>query len=105
MIGTRIAASIVIVMMSIFALSCCCECVFYQIRRSVSTLPVKVNRFMHAQRWVEWSDVVRPSLVIHNPPGDLSEPRSLLAVLIREGDTGVPVVHLFTAETLVSRYE
>jgi len=104
MIGTRIAASIVSVIMSMFPFRVSL-CVFYQIRPSVSTLPVKVNRFMHGQlRRLGWGDVVRPSLVIHNPPGDLSEPRSMLAVLIREGDTGLAVVHLLAAEALVASH-
>ena len=57
---------------------------------------------MHAQlRW----DVVRPSLVSHNPLLNLAEPRSVFGVFIRERDTSLAVVHLFTAEALVSRHE
>ena len=69
-----------------------CECVFYQIRRSVSSVP-------------DWVDVVRPGLVFGSPLVNLSEPRNVFGVFIREGDTGLAVVHLFTAEALVASHE
>ena len=43
--------------------------------------------------------------MLDNPSLILSEPRSVFAVFILEGDTGFPVVNLFTTETLVSRHE
>jgi len=74
------------------ALVVSCECVFYQIRRSVSSVP-------------SWVDVVRPSLVFGNPLVNLSEPRGVFGVFICEGDTGLAVVHLLTAEALVASHE
>ena len=52
-----------------------------------------------------WVNVVRPSLVFGSPLVNLSEPRNVFGVFILEGDTGVPVVHLFTAKALVARHE
>ncbi len=80
------------ILLDMFSLSCCCECVLYQIRRSVSSVPACV-------------DVVRSSFEGDNPLLDLFPPLIPLVHLVIEGETGVPVVHLFTAETLVSRYE
>ena len=52
-----------------------------------------------------WVDVVRSSFEGDNPLLDLFPPLIPLVHLVIEGETGVPIVHLFTAETLVSRYE
>jgi len=68
-------------------------CVFYQIRRWLSTAESGCR------------DVVRPSLVFGSPLVNLSEPSGVLALLIREGDTGVPVVNLLAAKALVARHE
>ena len=43
--------------------------------------------------------------MLGNPLLTLSEPRRQFGVFIREGETGFAVVHLFTAEALVSRHE
>tara|TARA_R110000824_G_scaffold48118_2_gene136029 strand:+ start:1919 stop:2302 length:384 start_codon:yes stop_codon:yes gene_type:complete len=52
-----------------------------------------------------WVDVVRASLVVGNPLFHLSEPRTPLLHLIREGDTGVSIVNLLTAEALIASHE
>ena len=70
----------------------CCEGVLYLIRRSVSSVP-------------SWVNVVRSSLVFGSPLVNLSEPRNVFGVFIRERDTSLAVVHLFTAEALVARHE
>ena len=53
----------------------------------------------------DWVDVVRPGLVFGSPLVNLSEPRNVFGVFIRERDTGFPVVHLFTAEALIASHE
>ena len=84
--GIVIAANIAIVIML-------CMCVLYQIRRSASSVPA-------------WVDVVRSSFEGDNPPIDLLEPSVPLAAHSRcEGDTGVSVVNLFTAEALIASHE
>jgi hypothetical protein len=53
-----------------------------------------------------WVDVVRSSFEGDNPLSNLLEPSVPLAAHSRcEGDTGVSVVNLFTAEALIASHE
>ena len=71
----------------------CCMSVLYQIRRSVSSVPCRIN-------------VVRSSFELDNPLPNLFEPSVPLTAHPRcEGDTGVSVVNLLTAEALIASHE
>jgi len=63
------------------------------------------GKFLFLSSVPDWIDVVRPSLVFGNPLVNLSEPRSVFAVFIREGDTGLAVVNLLAPEALIASHE
>ena len=100
-----VGAVVAITFFIVFSLFRSCECVLYQIRQPLSTLPVP-NRFAF---------LVLPHVVVTSgdvggfvnflPLAVASEPRPPLVHLGVEPDTGSLVVHLLAAEALVARHE